>query len=153
MCVYLHSCSADMLHKVQMVELATSLVTQVVQASAASETVGLVTCWDWARTVAQSCSSARKPLTASKLVTNHSTTLPQLSHHNAVTRAEQEDVGATVYLSYKTERPNIKRTFQREYCLWTPDFAAVYHLWHSSLRLLTPAVRKCPDETKAAGVM
>lgn len=31
-------------HKVQMVELATSLVTQVVQASAASETVGLVTC-------------------------------------------------------------------------------------------------------------
>lgn len=69
-CVYLHSCSSDMPREVQMVALATSLVTQVVQASG---NVGPGASGDTARNVAQSCSSARKPSTASKLVTNHST--------------------------------------------------------------------------------
>lgn len=58
-------------------------------------------------------------------------------------------MGATVYLSYKTERPQRK---QLKRCLSTPDVASLYHLWHSSHRLLTPAIPKCPNGTKPAVV-
>lgn len=68
-CISVRHCGAGVAHGVQLVELATYLVTQVVnELAAATENVGPATWRAGARTVAQSCFSARKRSLASKLV-------------------------------------------------------------------------------------
>lgn len=89
-CISVRHCGAGVAHGVQLVELATYLVTQVVNELAATENVGPATWRAGARTVAQSCFSARKRSLASKPVKNHSKTFPPLTHNSAVTLAETE---------------------------------------------------------------
>lgn len=141
-CISVHHCGGGVAHGVQLVELATSLVTQVVNDLAATENVGPATWRDCVRTVAQSCFPARKHSLASKLVTNHSKTFPPLTHHSAVTPAETGKKRETVFLLNKTGKTTPTDGLLNIYCLSTPNCVAAYHLWPSSLRLLTLAILK-----------
>lgn len=135
----MHHCGAGVAQGVQLVELATSLVTQVVNELAATENVGPATWTACARTVAQSCFLARKRSLASKPVANHSKTFPPLTHHSAVIPAETEKKRGTVSLLNQT---GTTIGLLNIYCLPTPNCFAAYHLWPSSLRLLTLAILK-----------